>query len=101
MPSRIAVIKERRSAETRVAATPDTVRKLIALGFSVSVEEGAGVSASVPDADYAAAGASLAKTAAAALKDADVVLKVRAPEAAEIAALKSGAVLVALLNPYN
>jgi NAD(P) transhydrogenase subunit alpha len=101
MPARIAVIKERRSAETRVAATPDTVKKLIALGFAVSVEEGAGVSASVPDADYAAAGASLAKTAAAALKDADVVLKVRAPEAAEIAALKSGAIVVALLNPYN
>jgi len=96
----IAVTKERRAGETRVAATPETVKKLIAAGFSVVVEAGAGLSASVPDADYAAAGAELAKTAKAAIGKADILLKVRPPEAEEIAALKSGAIVVATLNPY-
>ena len=97
----IAVTKERRAAETRVAASPDTVRKLIALGFGVCVETGAGIAASIPDADYAAAGARIAGAFAEALGDADVVLKVRGPLADEIAAMKSGAILVGLLDPYN
>ena len=59
----IAVTKERRAGETRVAAIPETVKKLIAAGFSVTVEAGAGAAASYPDADYAAAGATIAKTA--------------------------------------
>jgi NAD(P) transhydrogenase subunit alpha len=101
MSARIAVTKETRAAETRVAATPDSVKKLIAMGFSVSVETGAGVGASFPDADYLAAGATIAPSAESALADADVVLKVRAPTDAEIGAMKSGALLVALLNPYN
>ena len=96
MAARIAVIKERRAAETRVAATPDTVKKLIGLGFAVAVEAGAGAGAAMADADYAAAGASIAKTAADALKDADLVLKVRGPDA-----LKSGAIVVAMLDAYN
>ena len=96
----IAVTKERRAGETRVAATPETVKKLIASGFSVVVEAGAGSGAAVPDAAYAEAGAELAKTAKAALAKADVLFKVRGPEAEEIAALKSGAVVVATLNPY-
>ena len=96
----IAVTKERRAGETRVAATPETVKKLIAAGFSVTVEAGAGLGASVPDADYAAAGAEIARTAKAALAKADVLFKVRGPEADEIAALKSGAIVVATLNPY-
>ena len=96
----IAVTKERRAGETRVAATPDTVKKLIAAGFSVTVETGAGVGASIADADFEAAGASLAKTAKAALKDADILFKVRAPEADEIAALKPGAIVAAMLNAY-
>ena len=97
----IAVTKERRAGETRVAATPETVKKLIASGFSVVVEAGAGLGASVPDVAYAEAGAELAKTAKAALSKADIVLKVRGPEAEEIAALKSGAIVVAILNPYG
>ena len=97
----IAVTKETRANETRVAATPETVKKLAAAGFSVVVQAGAGTAASYPDADYEAAGAKIAKTAKDALKDADVLFKVRAPEAAEIAALKSGAIVAAALNPYQ
>ena len=101
MAATIAVIKETRFGETRIAATPETVKKLIALGYAVTVEAGAGLNASIPDADFEAAGASLAKTAAKALADADIVLKVRGPSEAEIAALKSGAIVIALMNAYN
>jgi len=97
----IAVTKERRAGETRVAAVPETVKKLIAAGFSVTVEAGAGSAASYADADYAAAGATIAKTAKDALGKADIVFKVRAPEAEEIAALKKGAIVVATLNPHQ
>ena len=97
----IAVTKERRAGETRVAATPETVKKLIAAGFSVTIEAGAGLAAAYPDADYAAAGATLAKTAKAAVEKADILYKVRAPEDAEIAALKSGAIVAAMLNPHQ
>jgi NAD(P) transhydrogenase subunit alpha len=97
----IAVTKETRGGETRVAATPETVKKLAAAGFSVVVEAGAGTAASYPDADYEAAGAKLAKTAKDAVKDADVLFKVRAPEPAEIAALKPGAIVAAALNPHQ
>jgi NAD(P) transhydrogenase subunit alpha len=97
----IAVTKESRAGETRVAATPETVKKLIAAGFAVTVEAGAGLTASYPDADYEAAGASLAKTAKAAVEKADILFKVRAPSDDEIAALKSGAIVAAMLNPYQ
>ena len=96
----IAVTKERRAGETRVAATPDSVKKLIAAGFSVTVEAGAGAAASYPDADYEAAGANLVKTLKAAIDKADILFKVRAPVDEEIAALKSGTIVVATLNPY-
>ncbi|WP_310540590.1 Re/Si-specific NAD(P)(+) transhydrogenase subunit alpha [Phenylobacterium sp.] len=96
----IAVTTERRAGETRVAAVPETVKKLIAAGFSVVVESGAGIAAAYPDADYQAAGAEIAKDAAGAIGKADILFKVRAPEAAEIAALKAGAIVVALLNPH-
>ncbi len=96
----IAVITERRAGETRVAAVPETVKKLIAAGFSVVVESGAGTAAAYPDADYQAAGAEIAKTAKAAIGKADILFAVRAPQAAEIAALKAGAIVVALLNPH-
>ena len=101
MAVRVAVTQERHADETRVAATPETVKKLIASGCEVAIESGAGLASAYPDADYEAAGASLAKTAAAALKGADVLLKVRAPPPAEIKALKAGAVLVCALNPYQ
>jgi NAD(P) transhydrogenase subunit alpha len=97
----VAVTRERRAGETRVAATPETVKKLIGQGFTVTVEAGAGITAAIPDADYAAAGATIAKTLKDALAKADVVFKVRAPEADEIAALKPGAFVLATLNPYN
>jgi NAD(P) transhydrogenase subunit alpha len=97
----IAVTTERRAGETRVAAVPETVKKLIAAGFSVSVEAGAGLAASYPDADYVAAGATIAKTAVDAISKAEILFKVRAPEAAEVAALKPGAIVVAVLNPYQ
>jgi NAD(P) transhydrogenase subunit alpha len=101
MTVRVAVTQERHAGETRVAATPETVKKLIASGCEVAVESGAGLKAAYPDDQYAAAGASIAKTAAAALKDAEVLFKVRAPDAAEIKALKPGAIVVAALNPYQ
>ncbi|OXE35018.1 MAG: NAD(P)(+) transhydrogenase (Re/Si-specific) subunit alpha [Phenylobacterium zucineum] len=97
----IAVTKECRAGETRVAATPETVKKLIAAGFSVTIEAGAGLAAAYPDADYAAAGASLAETAKAAVERADILYKVRAPEEAEIGALKAGTIVAALLNPHQ
>ncbi len=96
----IAVTRERRAGETRVAAVPETVKKLIAAGFAVTVETGAGTAASYPDADYAAAGATIAKTAKDALAKADILFKVRAPEADEIAALLPGTIVAATLNPY-
>jgi NAD(P) transhydrogenase subunit alpha len=101
MAATIAVTKERRAGETRVAATPDSVKKLTGMGFAVVVETGAGEGASFPDAEFEAAGAKIAKTAAAAVKDADVLFKVRAPDAAEVKALKPGTLVAALLNPYQ
>ena len=86
--------------EARVAATPDSVKKLVALGAAVVVQRGAGLRASYPDADYEAAGAALAGSAAEAIGRGDVVFKVRAPSPEELAALKPGAVVVALLDPH-
>ena len=84
---RIAVAREVDAAEDRVAATPETVKKMKALGAEVAVEPGAGIKSGIPDADFAAAGATVADGA---VKDADVVLKVRRPTAAELAALQEG-----------
>ncbi len=96
---RIAVLKERASGESRVAATPETVKKFIALGASVAVEEGAGAGASIPDAEYSAAGAEVAK-AAAAIKGADIVLGVQGPDAKLLKGAKPGAWIVAGLDPF-
>jgi NAD(P) transhydrogenase subunit alpha len=97
---KLAVPKEKRDGETRVAATPETVKKLKALGLDVWIERGAGAAARFADADYEAAGAVLAADARAALDGADIVLKVRGPAADEIPLLKSGAVLAAQLAPH-
>jgi NAD(P) transhydrogenase subunit alpha len=97
----LAVTRERHAGETRVALTPDAVKKLVAQGLAVSVEAGAGLLASAPDADYAAAGASVAPDLASALAGADILLKVRGPSPEEIAALKPGAIVVGLLNPHQ
>lgn len=95
---KIGVPAESRPGETRVAATPETVKKL-AVKHQVIVQAGAGISASVTDEAYAAAGATIG-TAAEAL-GADMVLKVRAPNAEERGLMKSGAVLVGMLNPFD
>jgi len=101
MAATIAVTRERKTGETRVAATPDSVKKLIASGFAVTVETGSGTASSYPDADYQAAGATIAPDAKSAINGADLLFKVRGPEADEIAALKPGALVVALLAPYG
>lgn len=97
----IAVAKETAVGETRVAATPETVKKFIALGLPVVVQSGAGLGASIPDAAYAAAGAQLAADSQAALSSADIVLKVVAPNADEVALMKSGAAVVAMFSPHQ
>ena len=97
----IAVTRERRDGETRCAVTPDTVRKLVAMGAAVTVEAGTGTASSLPDADYVEAGATVAKDTKAVLSGADIVLKVRGPTAQETSALKPGAIVVALLDAYR
>ena len=79
---KIAVLRERAEGETRVAATPETVTRLKGLGADVAVEAGAGAQARFPDAAYAAAGATVATSAAQAVKDAEIILVVRRPAAA-------------------
>ncbi len=98
---KLAILKERRDGETRVAASPDTVKKLKGLGLEVMVESGAGETAHFFDNDYIASGAIVTPDKATMLGQADIVLKVRAPDAGEIAQMKKGAVLAALLAPYT
>jgi NAD(P) transhydrogenase subunit alpha len=97
---KISVLRERRSGETRVAATPETVKKLVAAGHSVTIESDAGKTAGFLDSAYEEAGASIAKDAAATVQGADIVFKVRGPEEAEISALPDGAALIALMEPF-
>ena len=95
---RLAVLRERRAFETRVAATPDTVKKLVGLGLTVAVETGAGFGAAVSDADFQAAGAEIAADAASALAGAGIVFAVQAPEAGQMAMFPRGALLVCIAN---
>jgi H+-translocating NAD(P) transhydrogenase subunit alpha len=97
---KIAVLKETAAGETRVAASAETVKKFIALGASVAVEAGAGLSASVSDAEYEAMGASIG-AAAATLKDADIILGVQGPDPKALKGMKAGAWLVASLDPFG
>ena len=97
----LAVTTEQTAGETRVAATPDTVKKWTAAGLTVQIQSGAGLGASITDDAYTAAGATIVKTAKEALKAADIVLKVRGPARDEIAALKKGAMVIATLDPYR
>lgn len=96
---KVAVPKERAPDERRVALVPDTATKLIAAKLEVSVEAGAGANAYITDEAYQATGAKLVSSAAQLLEDADAVLKVQAPAAAEVDLLKKGAVLVSFLQP--
>ncbi|RME84938.1 MAG: NAD(P)(+) transhydrogenase (Re/Si-specific) subunit alpha, partial [Zetaproteobacteria bacterium] len=96
-----AIIRETAKGERRVAATPETVRKLAAMGVDVVVEAGAGAGAFIADADYENAGAKIASSAAEALAGADLVLKVQAPSAEELEAIPEGATVVALFAPHS
>jgi NAD(P) transhydrogenase subunit alpha len=98
---KLAILKERRAGETRVAATPETVKKLKGLGLDVAVESGAGEGAKISDNDYTAAGAVITPDVQTLLGQSDIVLSVRAPDASAIAQMKKGAVIAALLAPYT
>jgi NAD(P) transhydrogenase subunit alpha len=95
---KIAVAKEIDPSEPRVAASPDTVKKFKALGVDIAIEPGAGVKSGLPDAEFASAGATVTADA---VKDADVVIKVKRPEAAELGQYKRGAVVIAIMDPYG
>jgi NAD(P) transhydrogenase subunit alpha len=95
---KIAVVAEADSSEHRVAATPDTVKKLRALGAELAVEPGAGVKSGLPDSEFIAAGAAVSSDA---LTNADVVLKVRRPVASELARYPKGALVIAIMDPYG
>ncbi|NKC12225.1 MAG: Re/Si-specific NAD(P)(+) transhydrogenase subunit alpha [Gammaproteobacteria bacterium] len=98
---KVAVPKERREGETRVAASPETVKKFVQMGLRVFIESGAGINASFLDETYAEAGAYIAASAQETLSEADVVLKVRPADQSELALMKSGAHLIGMLEPYD
>ena len=95
---RLAVLKERAATETRVAASPDTVKKLVSMGLTVAVESGAGVASSLSDADFQAAGAEIAADAGAALAGADIVFAVQVPAEDVMGHIPRGALLVCISN---
>jgi NAD(P) transhydrogenase subunit alpha len=95
---KIAICAEAEASEPRVSATPETVKKMKALGAEVLVEPGAGVKAGIRDADYEAAGAVISRDA---VRDADIVLKVRRPNEKELTAYKKGALVIAIMDPYG
>tara|TARA_B100000674_G_scaffold85734_1_gene59432 strand:+ start:30 stop:1193 length:1164 start_codon:yes stop_codon:yes gene_type:complete len=106
----VGIIKERRLDEKRVAATPDTVRKFIAMGLKVNIEKGAGITAAITDDEYKEAGANIVDDASKVLENADIVLKVNKPigpkdrdvsKLDEVKLLKSGSILVSLMEPYK
>jgi H+-translocating NAD(P) transhydrogenase subunit alpha len=95
---KVAVVAESDAGEPRVAATPETVKKMIGLGAEVAVEPGAGIKSGILDADYSAAGATVVRDA---LSNANIVLKVRRPNSAELSRLKKGAMVVAIMDPFG
>jgi NAD(P) transhydrogenase subunit alpha len=95
---KVAVIAEGDAGEPRVAATPETIKKMIGLGANVAVEPGAGVKSGILDADYATAGATVSADAA---SGADIVLQVRRPEGQQLSRLKKGAIVIAMMDPYG
>jgi proton-translocating NAD(P)+ transhydrogenase subunit alpha len=98
---RIAIAREAGAGEARVAATPETVKKLKGLGADVVVQAGAGVASGILDVDYETAGAAIAPTIQDAVRDADIVLKVRRPTEAEVKHYKRGAMVVAVMDPFG
>ena len=95
---KVAVTAEIDAGEPRVAATPETVKKIIGLGAEVAVEPSAGIKSGILDADFSAAGATVAADA---VNGADIVLKVRRPLASELSRLKRGAIVIAIMDPYG
>ncbi|GAO97813.1 NAD(P) transhydrogenase subunit alpha part 1 [Caedimonas varicaedens] len=104
---KVAIVKERSPYEMRVAASVETVKKMIALGLEVIVEKGAGIASAIRDEDYKNAGATLAKDFAAAVQKADIVLKVQRPLSSkeegidEVSLLPQEVTMIAMLAPYN
>ena len=95
---KIAVAKEIDPSEPRVAASPDTVKKFKALGAEVAIEPGAGIKSGLPDSEFTAVGATVSADA---LKDADIIIKVKRPEASELSQYKRGALVIAIMDPYG
>jgi len=98
---KIAIVRERADGETRVAATPETVQKLIGLGNTVSIEAGAGASARFPDSEYQKAGATVTATAAEAISGAEIILTVRRPTVDILAGAAKGALVIGAMDPYG
>ncbi len=98
---KLAILKETSAGETRVAATPETVKKLTGLGHSLTIQSQAGMAAGFTDNAYSDAGAKIGKTVATAIKGADVLLKVRGPSATETTKLPEGLTVIALMDPSN
>jgi NAD(P) transhydrogenase subunit alpha len=97
----IAIPAEHSAEETRVAATPETVKKLVAMGHSVVVEQGAGIKSATLDSAFVTAGASIAQNRKEVLSQGDIVLKVRPPLPDELAEMKEGAILISMMQPYS
>src|SRR2546430_4095874 len=97
----MAILAETDPAEGRVAATPETVKKLVGLGADVRIEAGAGLKSGFMDNEYAQAGGAVVRSAAATVNDTDIVLRVRRPATAEIAGVKPGAAVIAIMDPYG
>jgi hypothetical protein len=95
---KIAVAREVDVAEPRVPASPDTIKKFKALGAEVAVEPGAGIKSGLLDSDFTAVGATVSADA---LKDADIIIKVKRPEASELSQYKRGALVIAIMDPYG
>ncbi len=95
---KIAVAREIDPSEPRVAASPDTVKKFKALGVDVAIEPGAGIKSGLPDSEFTAVGATVSADA---LKDADIIIKVKRPEASELSQYKRGALVIAIMDPYG
>ncbi len=101
MSLKVSIPKETAQDERRVAASPETVKKLVNMGCTVTIQAGAGESASIPDYIFKTAGAKITKTAEDTYKGADIILKVQAPTHAELDSMKEKALLIALLNPHS
>ncbi len=98
---KIAILDESSNGEPRVTATAATIKKFVGLGASVAVQSGAGTASGIADAEFELAGASIVKTAKEALKDAELVLKVRRPTEAEIKLIKKGSTVIAIMDPFG